>query len=402
MAETKRPTRQLPLPGVAAESEGAAVSADEPGQRANGLSEDERACWVAFTRVRGIGPMRFGKLLGFFGSASAAWRAGREDLLAAGLDARTTEALLEQRAEGPPPEAELAALARHGVRAIAQTDPDYPELLREIYLPPIVLYVRGALAPEDAWAVAMVGTRKATSYGFQVTEHLARGLASSKVTVISGLARGIDTAAHKAALSVNGGRTIAVLGCGLDIMYPPENAKLAARICEQGALVSEFPLGAQPEPTNFPIRNRVISGLSLGVVVVEAPQQSGALITTRFALEQNRQVFAVPGHIYSKASEGTNKLIQDGAKLVMRVEDILEELQLQQAPQQQEMRALLPATGVEGALLALLAAAPEPQHIDELCRASALPIAEVSSALVMMELKGMVQQVAAMTYAQAR
>jgi DNA processing protein len=185
-------------------------------------------------------------------------------------------------------------------------------------------------------------------------------------------------------------------------MYPPENAKLAARIVEQGALVSEFPLGTQPEPTNFPIRNRVISGLSLGVIVAEAPQRSGALITARFALEQNRQVFAVPGNIFSKGSAGTNKLIQDGAKLVMGVEDVLEELKLQQAPQQQEMRALLPATNVEGALLALLAALPEPLHIDELCRASGLPTAEVSSALVMMELKGMVQQVASMTYTQAR
>ncbi len=397
MPETQ-PSAQLPPPGAKAGRADETTSA----ARAGGLSEEELACWVAFTRVRGIGPKRFGDLLSFFGSAAAAWRAGRADLLAARLDARATEALLEQRAKAPPPEAELETLARLGVRAISQADPDYPRLLREIYLPPIVLYVRGALAPEDAWAVAIVGTRKATAYGYQVTTQLARGLASNKVTVISGLARGIDTAAHKAALAVAGGRTLAVLGCGLDIIYPPENARLAARICEQGALVSEFPLGTQPESTNFPIRNRVISGLSLGVLVVEAPRTSGALITTRFALDQNRQVFAVPGHIYSRASEGTNNLIQAGAKLVMGVEDILEELKLQQAPQQQEMRALLPATGVESALLALLAAAPEPQHIDELCRASGLPAAEVASTMLMMELKGRVQQVAPMTYAQAR
>ncbi len=402
MPETEPSLRQLTLPGVEAARGAATTPAGGLEASAEGLSDDERACWVAFTRVRGIGPMRFGKLLSFFGDAVTAWRAGRADLLAAGLDARTTEALLEQRAKAPAPEAELETLARHGVRALVQADPDYPELLREIYLPPIVLYVRGALVPEDAWAVAIVGTRKATAYGYQVTEQLARGLASSSVTVISGLARGIDTAAHKTALAVGGGRTIAVLGCGLDMIYPPENAKLAANICEHGALISEFPLGTQPEPTNFPIRNRVISWLSLGVVVVEAPKHSGALITTRFALEQNRQVFAVPGHIFSKASEGTNALIQAGAKLVMSVEDILDELKLQQAPQQQEMRALLPATGVEGALLALLAAAPEPQHIDELCRASALPTAEVSSALVMMELKGMVQQVAPLTYVPVR
>ncbi|HEY7349469.1 MAG TPA: DNA-processing protein DprA [Ktedonobacterales bacterium] len=401
MPETEPPARQPSLPGAEAEREDEAAPTDGLPTRAGGLSAEELACWVAFTRVRGIGPKRFGDLLSFFGSAAAAWRAGRADLLAARLDARATEALLAQRAKGPAPEAELEALARRGIRAVSQADPDYPELLREIYLPPILLYVRGTLAPEDAWAVAMVGTRKATSYGFQVAEHLARGLASNKVTVISGLARGIDTAAHKAALAATDGRTIAVLGCGLDVIYPPENAKLAARICEQGALVSEFPLGTQPEPTNFPIRNRVISGLSLGVVVVEAPRSSGALITTRFALDQNRQVFAVPGHIYSKASEGTNALIQAGAKLVMSVKDILEELKLQQAPQQ-EMRALLPATGVEGALLALLAAAPEPLHIDELCRASSMPAAEVTSALLLMQLKGMVQDVGNATYAQAR
>jgi DNA processing protein len=389
MAEMEPQARQLTLP------------ADEaaPAER---LGAEELACWVAFTRVRGLGPMRFGRLLNYFGSAAAAWRAGRDDLLAAGLDARATEALLEQRAKGPPPASELETLDRQGVRAISQADPDYPDLLREIYLPPIVLFVRGTLAPEDAWAVAIVGTRKATSYGYQVTEQLARGLASHSVTVVSGLARGIDTAAHKAALAGGGGRTIAVLGCGLDIIYPPENARLAAHICEQGALVSEFPLGTQPEPANFPIRNRVISGLSLGVVVAEAPKSSGALITTRFALEQNRQVFAVPGHIYSKASEGSNRLIQAGAKLVLGVEDILDELKLQQAPQQQEMRALLPASDVEAALLALLAAAPEPQHIDELCRAARMPTAEVTSAMLMMELKGMVQQVAPMTYTQAR
>jgi DNA processing protein len=402
MSETEPPTRQPALPERDAGDEAGTELADGAGGRAGPLSEEELACWVAFTRVRGIGPKRFGELLNFFGDALTAWRAGRDDLLAAELDARAADALLEQRAKGPDPLAELEALAKHGIQAIPQPSPAYPELLREIYLPPMLLYVRGALAPADAWAVAIVGTRRATAYGYQVAEHLARGLASSSVTVVSGLARGIDTAAHKAALAVSGGRTIAVLGCGLDIIYPAENAKLAARICEQGALVSEFPLGTQPEAGNFPARNRIISGLSLGVVVAEAPQPSGALITARFALEQNRQVFAVPGHIYSKASEGTNRLIQDGARLVMRVEDILDELKLQQAPQQQEMRALLPATGVEGALLTLLAAAPEPLHIDELCRASGLPPAEVTSALLMMHLKGMVQDVGSGTYALAR
>ncbi len=401
MPEAESTAHQPILLGVDAD-DATTPTSEKRARHVGPLSDEELACWVAFTRVRGIGPKRFGDLLRAFGSAAAAWRAGRSDLLAARLDARATEALLEQRKNGPPPLAELDALAKHGVSAISQDDPAYPELLREIYLPPIILYVRGALTPTDAWAVAIVGTRGASTYGNQVAEHLARGLAQNKVTVISGLARGIDTAAHKAALAASGGRTIAVLGCGLDIAYPPENAKLAARICEQGALVSEFPLGTQPEPTNFPIRNRVISGLSLGVIVAEAPERSGALITARFALEQNRQVFAVPGNIFSKASKGTNKLIQDGAKLVMGVNDVLEELKLQRAPQQQEMRVLLPASDVEGALLALLAAAPEPLHIDELCRASGLPTAEVTSTILVMGLKGMVHEVAPMTYTQAR
>ncbi len=399
MPETEPSARPHTPSAAAPERE---APGDAAGERAGSLGDEELACWVAFTRVRGIGPMRFGRLLNSFGSAAAAWRAGRADLLAAGLDARAIDALLEERARVPSPLAELEALERQGVRAIPQSDPDYPALLREIYLPPVLLYVRRTLRLADAWAVAIVGTRRATTYGHQVTEQLARGLASSNVTVISGLARGIDTAAHKAALAVSGGRTIAVLGCGVDIIYPPENAKLAARLCEQGALVSEFPMGTQPEAGNFPARNRIISGLALGVVVVEAPQPSGALITARFALEQNREVFAVPGHIYSKGSEGTNRLIQAGAKLVMGVEDILAELRLQQAPQQQEMRELLPATGIEGALLTLLAAAPEPLHIDELCRASGLPAAEVTSALLMMSLKGMVQDVGSSTYALAR
>ncbi len=392
MPERESPAYQPALPGT---------EAAHPSRPRPTSDEAELACWVAFSRVRGIGPMRFGRLLGHFGSAQAAWEAGRADLLASGLDARSIEALLAQRAKGPPPEAELEALAKAGAEAITLTDARYPDLLREIYLPPPVLFLRGALAPADGWAVAIVGTRRATSYGRQVADTLARGLAQHQVTVVSGLARGIDTVAHQAALAA-GGRTLAVLGCGVNVTYPPENAKLAARICEQGALISEFPLGTQPDGGNFPARNRIISGLSLGVLVTEAPQPSGALITARFALEQNREVFAVPGPIYSKASEGTNRLIQQGAKLVMRAEDMLDELKLQQAPQEQAMRELLPASGIEATLLNLLTAALEPQHIDELCRAVDLSTGEVTSTLMMMELKGLVRLVAPMTYAPAR
>jgi DNA processing protein len=371
---------------------------------AGALGEAELACWVAFTRVRGIGPMRFGRLLSYFGSAEAAWRAGSSDLLASGLDARCTEALLAQRAKAPP-EAEMERLTRAHVEAIALPDPRYPALLSEIYLPPPVFFLRGTLAPSDAWSVAIVGTRKASPYGTQVTETLAGGLARQQITVVSGLAVGIDTIAHKAALKA-GGRTIAVLGSGVDVIYPAENTRLAAEIIEHGALLSEYPPGTRPEAGNFPARNRIVSGLARGVLVTEAPKPSGALITAARALEQNREVFAVPGPIPGSIlrahCEGTNSLIQQGAKLVMRVQDILEELQLQEAPQQQAMCEILPATGTEAALLALLSGAAEPQHIDELCRAAALPTGEVASTLVMMELKGLVRQVSPMTYAPAR
>ncbi|HEY7356004.1 MAG TPA: DNA-processing protein DprA [Ktedonobacterales bacterium] len=367
------------------------------------MNDEELAHWLVFTRVRGIGPARFQKLLDFFGDAATAWRGGQDDLLAAGLDARTTQSLLAQRKATPDALRELELLARHNITALPLPDPAYPALLREIYLPPSLLYLRGTLTAADEWAISIVGTRKATAYGLQATNKLAGDLAQQQITIISGLARGIDTAAHQAALTA-GGRTIAVLGCGLDIVYPPENAKLAARIVEQGALVSEFPLGTKPEASNFPARNRIISGLSRGVLVIEAPLNppSGALITTRFALDQNRDVFALPGSIFSRASDGTNKLIQDGAKLVMQATDILEDLQMQQAPQQQAMREHLPASNTEGVILALLAAAPEPLHSDEICRATGLPASEVSGALLMMHLKGMIVDLGSMRYARVR
>jgi DNA processing protein len=398
MSERDAHPRQLALPGTEAEERPAPRAASAPNEN---MSDEELAHWVAFTRVPGIGPARFQKLLDFFGDAATAWRAGQDDLLAAGLDARTAESLLAQRKARPDPLRELDLLARHGITALPLPDPAYPMLLREIYLPPSLLYVRGALTPADEWAIAIVGTRKATSYGLQATNKLAGDLAQQKITIISGLARGIDTVGHQAALTANG-RTLAVMGCGLDIVYPPENAKLAARITEQGALISDFPLGTRPEASNFPARNRIISGLARGVLVIEAPEKSGALITARFALEQNRDVFALPGSILNKASDGTNKLIQEGAKLVLRAEDILEELQMQQAPQQQAMREHLPASDTEGAILAVLAAAPEPLHSDEICRATGLPAAEVSSTLLMMHLKGMILDLGSMRYARAR
>ncbi len=374
--------------GVADGFDGANVDADLPW-------------WLALNRVKGVGPARFRLLLDAFGSARAAWEAAPADWRAVGMDERTAAAFGRQRV-AIHPDAEMETLARLKVAALRVVDPAYPRLLREIPAPPPVIYVRGRLLqPEDELALAIVGTRRISAYGRTVTERLAGELAAQRVTIVSGLARGVDTCAHRAALEA-GGRTIAVQGCGPDLVYPPENARLAARIVEQGAVVTEFPPGAQPEAGNFPARNRIISGLSLATMVTEAPEVSGALITARFAAEQGRDVFAVPGAITSRGSGGTNRLIQDGAKLIMAAEDVLAELNLNMAPQQMELRELLPEDETEAALVTLLRAAGDPQHIDDLCRASGMPVARLSGALAMMELKGMALLVGPMTYALSR
>jgi DNA processing protein len=244
-----------------------------------------------------------------------------------------------------------------------------------------------------------VGTRRATVYGRQVTEEIVADLVQNKITIVSGLAKGIDTAAHNSALEA-GGRTVAVFACGLDTVYPAENAGLARRIIQHGALISEYPLGTRPKPENFPRRNRIMSGLSLGVLVTEAGETSGAIITANIALEQNREVLAVPGSILSPSSKGTNHLIQEGAKLVSDYTDILEELNLTAVAHQIEMKEIMPTTDTESLLLKHLSA--EPAHIDEICRSAALPVSAVSSALAMMELKGLVKQVGTMNYVLAR
>jgi len=262
-----------------------------------------------------------------------------------------------------------------------------------------VLYVRGSLPAEDEPCLAIVGTRRPTIYGRQVAEEIVADLARSKITIVSGLARGIDSVAHRAALDA-GGKTVAVFGSGLDIVYPGENAKLAQAIMEHGALVSEYPLGVKPRAENFPLRNRIMSGLSLGVLVVEAGERSGALITAHQAVEQNREVFAIPGSILSPASQGTNRLIQEGAKLVRNYTDILQELNLTIVVQQAEIKEFSPADEVESAILKQLSS--EPNHIDEICRRSGLPMPEVSSTLAMLELKGIARQVGNMNYVLAR
>jgi DNA processing protein len=363
------------------------------------MDRNELQYWVAFARVPQIGRARFSLLEAHFGRLEDAWRAGASELQAAGLTGNALSALLAARG-GIAPEAELEQLDRLGVRALTWHDEAYPTRLKEIFDRPPLLYVRGELAAADEWSVAIVGTRRATVYGRQAAEELAAGLARNGVTVVSGLARGIDAIAHKAALAA-GGRTVAALACGLDLVYPPENLKLAQEITGHGALVSDYPLATQPRSEYFPRRNRIMVGLSLGVLVVEGDVKSGALITARIALDENREVFAVPGSIYSPTYRGTNWLIQAGqAKLVTRVEDILEELNLSMAAHQLEAKTLLPADETEARLLRHLSS--EPIHIDEVRRESGLPIAAVSSALAMLELKGMVRQVGGMSYVKAR
>ncbi len=370
--------------------------------QSDALSLDELAYWIAFSRVLGIGPARFKLLLDYFhDDVAAAWHADSKELAQAGLDQKVVHSFLQQRSTIVPRQ-ELEKLERLRVRVITLKDKAYPSYLKEITHPPMVLYVAGTLTEADQFAIGIVGTRKASVYGRQVTERFAADLAKGKVTVVSGLALGIDAIAHTAALDA-GGRTLAVLGSGLDVIYPPGNYSLARRIVEsgQGALITEFPLGVRPEGGNFPARNRIISGLSQGVLITEAPQQSGSLITANFALEHGREVFAVPGNIYSAGSAGVNKLIQDGgAKLVTNVNDILEALNLFMLPQHVEMQAALPDNAEERTLLALLS--HEPRHVDELIRASELPTETVSAMLTMMELKGMVKSVGGMQFVLAR
>lgn len=356
--------------------------------------------WLGFNLVKGIGPAKIQAMLDYFGDLATAWQAPEAQLERIGIDRRARQALLEARATLDLDQYQ-ARVEEAGYRVLTWDMDHYPRYLREIPAAPPVLYVAGEVQVVDEWAVAVVGTRRLTAYGRQVTRELVAGLARNNVTVVSGLARGIDGIAHKTALEM-GGRTIAVLGSGVNCIYPPEHRKLAQQIVteKRGAIISEYALDTQPDAKNFPPRNRIISGLTLGTIVIEAGERSGALITADFALEQNREVFAVPGNITSRASKGTNRLIQQGAKLVTGVTDVLEELNLTMVPQQVAVQMALPESAEEAALLQHLS--PQPTHVDELSRASGLPSAEVSSTLTMMELKGMVQQVGGMRYVLSR
>lgn len=280
------------------------------------------------------------------------------------------------------------------VQMLTPQDPAYPTALRTIADPPQTLYVRGTLREEDRKAVAVVGARRASPYGVAVGEWLGRELARCGVTVISGLARGIDAAAHRGAL-VGGGRTIAALGCGVDVVYPSEHWRLMAQIIEAGAVISEFPEGVPPLAHHFPQRNRLISGLSLGVVVVEGRERSGALLTADCALQQGREVFAVPGSIFAETSHLPHRLIQQGAKLVATVDDILEELRLPKSPTHAATSAIA-LEGTDAALYAQLTL--DPQHMDALALRCKLSVAEVARVLLGLELRGLVRALPGQRY----
>ncbi len=352
---------------------------------------------VAFSFVAGIGPVRMAALEQHFDSLAEAWSADRSALREAGLDQRALTELETRRAQIDPA-AELERVTASGLSAVSHHDPSYPRRLREVPDPPALLYVRGTLSERDEWSLAIVGTRRPTPYGLQVTRQLTLELADAGLTIVSGLARGIDAIAHETALE-RGARTIAVVAGGLDKVYPPEHKDLAKRIVAQGgAIVSEYPLGRTSRAEHFPRRNRIIAGLTLGTLVTEASEKSGTWHTVNSALDYNREVFAVPGPITSAQSSGANQIIKTAhAKLVTSVDDISSELQLGPIERQATLTEQLPEDPTEAALLALIG--PEPIHVDFLARAADMPVHEVTAALATLELKGMIHEVGSLTYA---
>jgi DNA processing protein len=350
--------------------------------------------YLGFSMINGIGPARLDRLVACCGNIEAAWHATLSDILAAGLERRFGEALITTRRTLDLDQA-LAAAERKGIMMLCREDQAYPAALAHIPSPPPIIYYRGNILPGDTWSVAIVGTRSPTSYGREATRRLAEELASHGVTIISGLALGIDTIAHTATLEA-GGRTLAILANGADMVYPERNLRLADRIRGQGAIVSEFPIGTRPLPQLFPVRNRLISGLAKAVIVVEARKGSGALITVEYALEQGRDVFAVPGPIYSPASEGPHHLIRNGAGIATCAADILDALGTSNFMAQHEARETLATDPDERTLLELLA--QESQHIDELCRTCGWSTDRVSATLVLLELKGFIHQTGPMEY----
>ncbi len=357
---------------------------------------DSKEAWVALNMIDHVGPVRVRQLLEFFGDPVSILKASKQQLLhVRGIGEETAQSISNWEKEVDL-KGELQRIQDFGCHVLTQEDAQYPELLRQIYDPPIVLYVKGALAAKDKNGVAMVGSRMTTHYGIEVARKLAYQLAFVGVTVVSGGARGIDTAAHQGALAAKG-RTIAVLGTGPNLVFPPENRELFERIAANGAVISQYPFNRKADKQSFAIRNRIVAGMTLGTVVVEANLSSGALITANFATEYGRQIFAVPGRIDSPRSKGCHELIKKGAKLCEGAEDILSEFEYlfpatNRAPAPNET-GVLPALELsdhEQRVLAQLT--QEESSIDEVIRQSGLPSSTVSVALLSLEMKRMVKQ----------
>ncbi len=356
--------------------------------------------WLSLSMTPGVGSRLAGKLLRQFGSPQEIFRASLTELEACRLPSAPARAI-QSRGAHKDAEAELANVRKLGCRLLNWDEPEYPQRLLEIYDPPPLLYVRGDASVLNRHSISMVGTRRPTPYGNQVAERLGRDLAGRGLTIVSGMARGIDSSAHHGACQAQKGATVGVLGTGVDVIYPKENKKLFAEVEQRGALISEFPLGSHPAPENFPVRNRVVAGMSLGIIVVQGAQYSGSLITARLGMEFGREVYGVPGSITADVSFAPNQLIKQGAKLVTSWEDVVEELPT-------EIRAELfpvePTTGAEraslfeGALSSLekkvfgLLSVDESIHVDEVVERSELTSSEVLSALCEMEMKGIVRQ----------
>ncbi len=356
------------------------------------LNLDELRALLQLTTVPGIGPTRIRALVGHFHSAQAALSASVSALSqVSGIDRTLAENIL-QHGDADFAARQLEILAQRNARLLTYWDEDYPTLLKKIPDPPALLYMAGELPSSEQSLLAVVGTRAPTQYGKLVVEKLTAELAARGFTIVSGLARGIDTIAHRTALK-SGGRTLAVLGSGLDVMYPAENEKLAQEIVTSGAVLSEYPFGAKPDAVNFPRRNRIISGLSLGVLVIEAGLESGAMITANLALEHNREVFAVPGSIMSMKSAGPHQLIREGAKLVHSVDDVLEELlgQLDFFGRQRTEEKPAPELEEKSKRIYDLLS-HEGLHIDELIRKTGLSSAEMMTLLLELEFKNLVKQ----------
>ena len=362
---------------------------------------EELKYWVGLNHFSKFGPVRFKKLIKHFDNLEPAFRATVKELVGAGIEEQVAEEFTIFRLSLEL-ERVMEKLQQEEIKVLTISDQLYPKLLLEIYDPPPLLYYKGELQSADEYVVAVVGSRKFSNYGQQVIERIIKDLAKNNLTIVSGLALGIDCLAHQAALEV-GGRTIAVLGSGLDRqnIYPSANRYLAEKIvASQGVIFSEFPPGTLPLKHHFPQRNRLISGLALATLIVEAGEKSGSLITAAHALEQNREVFAVPGSIFSAYSTGANNLIKQGAKPITSAAEIIEALNLAQVASFIENKKLIPELGEEEKIFLLLN--HEPKHIDELIRLSNLDTAKVNSTLVMMEMKGMVKNLGSMQYVRAR